>query len=134
LNVGSGGGAAAAPAAGGAPTGGAAAADEPAAEEEKKEEGRVILPIAWTLLTPGQRRKNQTRTWASVFSTRQFHSSFAFCTDTSDQVAHSWRIETNGQLSEGDRLLLNGENSYAAGQTSRSRATGPGQAVLTYQK
>jgi hypothetical protein len=77
LNVGSGGGAAAAPAAGGAPTGGAAAAEESAAKEEEKEEGRVILPTAWTLLTPGQKRKNQTRTWASVFSTRQFH--FFFC-------------------------------------------------------
>ena len=73
MNVGSGGGAAAAPVAGGAPTGGAAAAEEPAAkEEEKKEEGRVILPIACTPLTPCQKRKNQTRTWASVFSTRHF--------------------------------------------------------------
>ena len=78
MNVGSGGGAAAAPAAGGAPTGGAAAAEEPAAkEEEKKEEGRVILPIAWTLLTPGQKRKNPTKTWALVFSTRNLQSSSA---------------------------------------------------------
>jgi hypothetical protein len=133
LNVGSGGGAAAAPTAGGAPAGGAAAAEEPAAKEEEKEEGKVIHPIAWILLTPGQKRKNQTRIWASVFSTRQFHSSFAFCIGTSDQVAHSWRIETNGQLFEEDRLL-NGEVSYAAGQTSCSRATGPRAKVLSYQK
>jgi hypothetical protein len=70
LNVGSGGGAAAAPAAGGAPTGGAAAAEEPAAkEEEKKEEGRILSQLSWTLLTLYQKRKNQTRTWASVYST-----------------------------------------------------------------
>ena len=77
LNVGSGGGAAAAaPAAGGAATaGGAAAADEPA-EEEKKEEGKQDSNDARIQLTHSQKRKSQTRTWASVYSTRQHLSPF----------------------------------------------------------
>lgn len=71
VNVGSGGGAAAAPAAGGAAAGGAAAADEPAKEEEKKEEGTSDEGLSSNLtnIYP-QKRKNQTRIWVSVFSTR----------------------------------------------------------------
>jgi hypothetical protein len=82
LNVGSGGGAAAAaPAAGGAAAGGAAAADEPAKEEEKKEEGtirhlielrpRYLRPALLTCFCALQRRRNPTRIWASVSSTRR---------------------------------------------------------------
>lgn len=74
LNVGSGGGAAAAPAAGGAPTAGAAAAEEPAAKEEEKEEGKTIPRMSRPLLTAYQKRKNQTRIWASVSSTKNLAS------------------------------------------------------------
>ena len=80
LNVGSGGGAAAA-----APSGGAAAsggaADAPAAkEEEKKEEGEIacvvsIYTVCWKSLTYFlQRRKSQTRIWASVCSIKRLHT------------------------------------------------------------
>lgn len=76
LNVGSGGSAAAAPTGGAA---GGAAADVPVAppEEEKKEEGK----LSWAPYPQGslfcilinnrpQRKRNRTRTWASVSSTR----------------------------------------------------------------
>jgi hypothetical protein len=70
LNVGSGGGAAPA-AAGGAAAGG----DAPAAEEakEEKEEGtlyQLLYQRIFTDIVP-QRRKSQTKTWASVCSTKR---------------------------------------------------------------
>ena len=78
LNVGSGGGAAAAPAAGGA-SGGAAAAEE--TKEEEKEEG-MLNPklITHKDRTDGlpQKKKSQTRTWVSAFSTKHLSSSFPF--------------------------------------------------------
>ena len=76
LNVGSGGSAAAAPT-GGATGGAAAEAPAAAAEEEKKEEGKLgqapsLRDRPFGLLTNScqQRRKNRTRTWVSVSSTR----------------------------------------------------------------
>lgn len=80
MNVGSGGGAAAAPAAGGAAAGGAAAAEE-APKEEEKEEGEFISPPrsdcgevtvgAWLTQICVQRRRSQTKTWASVSSIKR---------------------------------------------------------------
>lgn len=81
LNVGSGGSAAAAPT-GGAAGGAAAEAPSAAAEEEKKEEGKPASPAPnlqthrlciSTNFCP-QRRRNRTRTWALVSSTRLQHS------------------------------------------------------------
>lgn len=71
LNVGSGGGAAA-PAAGGPTAGG----DAPAAEEKKeeKEEGKsnsIVKLGCESLMILLQRKKNPTRTWASVYSTKR---------------------------------------------------------------
>lgn len=75
LNVGSGGGAAAAPT--GGASGGAAAEAPAAAAEEKKEEGKLsqaplLRDRLFSLLSNvcSQRRRNRTRTWASVSSTR----------------------------------------------------------------
>ena len=101
LNVGSGGGAA--PAAGAASGGaaGAAEADAPAAEE-KKEEGASahtniqVRPRTW--LTNQQRRRSQTRTWASVSSTKRTTSLpfFEICllrgctTDYQRAYSHCW--------------------------------------------
>lgn len=75
LNVGSGGGAATV-SSGGAPAAGGAAAPEAPKEEEKKEEGRTPRFVLFRLklkLTISQRRKSQTKTWVSVFSTKGFH-------------------------------------------------------------
>jgi hypothetical protein len=74
LNVGSGGGAAAAPAAGGA--GGAAAGGDAAAPEEEKEEGASFHTTYQqrTFTNSAQRRRSQTRTWASVSSTKRLLS------------------------------------------------------------
>lgn len=71
-NVGSAG--PAAPAAAGGAAGGAAAPE--AAPEEKKEEGKSTPGdfLAQTRsLTPAQRRRSPTRTWASVCSTKRFN-------------------------------------------------------------
>lgn len=81
LNVGSGGGAAAAPAASGGAGGAAPAGDAGAAEEKKeeKEEGMLNGPphgVSVLLLMRIQRKKSQTRTWASDFSIRQYISDF----------------------------------------------------------
>ncbi len=84
LNVGSGGGAAAAPSGG---AGGATAADTPAEEvkEEKKEEGKscrinnvFLMPLCFHILTrvASQKRRIQTRIWASVSSTELCGSIF----------------------------------------------------------
>ena len=91
LNVGSGGGAAAAPTSGGgaaASGGGGAAAAEEEKEEEKKEEGMFLdneglnstrRGVSLTQCATLQRRKNPTRTWVSVSSTK--HSlHLNFCT------------------------------------------------------
>jgi len=78
LNVGSGGGgaAAAAPSGGAATSGGAG--DAPAAkEEEKKEEGKIagIISASWIIFTHSlQRRKSQTRIWASVCLIKRLHT------------------------------------------------------------
>jgi hypothetical protein len=72
LNVGSGGGAAAAPTSGGATAGGDAAAAE--TKEEEKVEGKHFAlqlgELVDAVLMTSQRRKSQTRIWASDFLTK----------------------------------------------------------------
>ena len=72
MNVGSGGGAAAAPTAGGAAGGAAAAAEEKVEEKEEGKESNLCRRLVETLLMFLQRRKSQTRIWASDFSTKFF--------------------------------------------------------------
>ena len=98
LNVGSGGGAAAAPAAGGG--GAAAAADAPAEEKkEEKEEGKIHPSIGRHVLTVSQRKRNQTKIWVSVSSTKPL-CPFPFCTGT----MHNWSCCM--EWSQSSRALL----------------------------
>ena len=73
LNVGSGGGAAAAPVAGGGAAAAGGSAEE-APKEEEKEEGKIHahkIMVVDGMLTTQQKRRNQTRIWASVYSIKR---------------------------------------------------------------
>lgn len=78
LNVGTGGGAAAAPG-GGAASGGAGPAETPADEPKKEEKEEGKLPVSRVQHVcadtfPGQRKKNQTKTWALGYLTKNLFS------------------------------------------------------------